>query len=146
AEAFERELRPAPGAAAAVDGVRALGCTACVASQGSLAKMDQTLRVTGLQARFPRERIFSGSMVERGKPAPDLYLHAAAACGFAPHDCVVIEDSVTGVTGARAAGMRTLAYVANGAADGPLPARLAALGAEVFHDMREVPRRVAAAG
>jgi HAD superfamily hydrolase (TIGR01509 family) len=143
AEAFERELQPVPGAAEAVEGVRALGCATCVASQGSVAKMDLTLRVTGMQACFPRERIFSGTMVEHGKPAPDLYLLAAAECGFAPDDCVVIEDSVTGVTAARAAGMRTLGYVANGAADGPLARRLAALGAELVHDMREVPRRVA---
>jgi beta-phosphoglucomutase-like phosphatase (HAD superfamily) len=144
ATAFERELQPIAGAAAAVEGVRALGCETCVASQGSVAKMDLTLRVTALQACFPAPRIFSGAMVEHGKPAPDLYLHAAAECGFAVSDCVVIEDSVTGVTAARAAGMRTLGYVAGAAAGGPLPARLAGLGAEVFHDMREVPRRVAA--
>ena len=142
ATAFEREVQAIPGAAEAVDGVRALGCEICVASQGSVAKMDLTLHVTGLQARFPQERIFSGTMVEHGKPAPDLYLHAAAQCGFAVADCVVVEDSVPGVTAARAAGMRTLAYVAPAAASGPLPERLAALGAEVFHDMREVPPRI----
>lgn len=91
---------------------------------------------------FPRERIFSGTMVEHGKPAPDLYLFAAAACGFAPAACVVVEDSPTGVKAARAAEMRVLGYVAD-AADSEAAARLTALGAEVFHDMREVPERVA---
>ncbi len=133
-EAFERELKPVDGAAAAVHAVRALGFATCVASQGRMEKMEQTLRVTGLETLFAAERIFSGTMVARGKPAPDLYLLAAARCGFAPEHCVVVEDSPTGVTGARAAGMRVLGYAAHD--DG---ASLAALGAEVFHAMPELP-------
>jgi beta-phosphoglucomutase-like phosphatase (HAD superfamily) len=141
AAAFERELTPIDGAAQAVEAVRAIGWETCVGSQGGPQKMEQTLRITGLQRLFPPERIFSATMVERGKPAPDLYLHAAAVCGFAPADCVVVEDSVTGVTAARAAEMRTLAYVDGDAARAE---RLAALGAEVFHDMRDLPRLLAA--
>lgn len=54
--------------------------------------------------------MFSSQMVPRGKPAPDLHLHAATVMGFAPRDCLVIEDSVTGVTGARAAGMEVIGF------------------------------------
>jgi HAD superfamily hydrolase (TIGR01509 family) len=142
---FEVELRTVPGAPEAVDELHALGVATCVASQGRLRKMEQTLRVTGLDARFPRERIFSATMVARGKPAPDLFLHAADACGFAPEACVVVEDSALGVRAAVAAGMRVLGYVAHGPLADGLPERLAALGAEVFHDMRELPRRLAVA-
>lgn len=143
--AFEHELRPVPGALEALNGVRALGCEVCVASQGSFKKMAQTLRVTGLDAHVPNERIFSASMVTNGKPAPDLFLHAARTCGFEAVDCVVVEDSSTGVTAARAAGMRVFGYVAEPAPDdGARTGRLAALGAEVFHEMREVPGRVGA--
>src|SRR6185436_20470496 len=73
--AFERELTSVPGAAEAVDGVRGLGWEVCVASQGEPAKMAQTLRVSGLAERFDPQRIFSATMVARGKPAPDLFLH-----------------------------------------------------------------------
>jgi beta-phosphoglucomutase-like phosphatase (HAD superfamily) len=71
-----------------------------------------------------------------GKPAPDIFLHAAARMGFAPSRCVVVEDSAKGVTAARAAGMRVLGY-----AGGVTPAeRLAHAGAVVFDDMRELLR------
>jgi HAD superfamily hydrolase (TIGR01509 family) len=140
AEAFERELRPIPGAGEALAGVRALGWELCIASGGALSKMEQTLRIAGLRDAVPAERIFSATMVERGKPAPDLFLHAAASCGFAPADCVVVEDSVPGVTAGRAAGMRTIAY-ANG--DASLAARLTALGAERLDALRRLPDLIA---
>jgi beta-phosphoglucomutase-like phosphatase (HAD superfamily) len=75
-------------------------------------------------------------MVENGKPAPDLFLHAADACGFAPKACVVVEDSVTGVTAARNAAMRTFAYTGG---DDALAARLLPLGAERLDAMRDLP-------
>jgi len=134
--AFERSLTAVPGAAEAIDGVQALGWEICVASQGEPEKMAQTLRVSGLVERFAQGRIFSATMVARGKPAPDLFLHAAATCGFAPEACVVVEDSVPGVTAGRAAGMRTFGY-ANG--DAVQAARLAALGAEPLAALRELP-------
>lgn len=140
AEAFERELLPVPGAAEAVEGVRALGWETCVASGGRMEKMAQTLRVTGLHDLFPADRIFSVTLVERGKPAPDLFLHAARVCGFETSACVVVEDSIPGLTAARAAGMRALAYT-NG--DAALAARVAPLGAEPLDDLRTLPARLA---
>jgi HAD superfamily hydrolase (TIGR01509 family) len=138
AEAFERELQPIAGAREAIDGVRAAGWEACIASGGRMSKMEQTLRLAGLRDAFPEDRIFSayGRAVARPKPAPDLFLHAAAACGFAPEACVVVEDSVPGVTAGRAAGMRTFGY-ANG--DAAQAARLVALGAEPLAALGDLP-------
>jgi len=141
--AFERELTSVPGAAEAVDGVRGLGWEVCVASQGEPAKMAQTLRVSGLAERFDPQRIFSATMVARGKPAPDLFLHAARTCRFAAADCVVVEDSLTGVTAARAGGMRTFAFVADPERDAVAVQRMAALGAELLPDLRELPALLA---
>lgn len=140
AAAFERELQPVDGAAEAVAGVRAAGWEACIASGGAREKLELTLRVTGLAGAFSDARIFSAYGVAQPKPAPDLFLHAAATCGFAPQTCVVVEDSVPGVAAGRAAGMRTLGY--NGG-DDAAAARLAARGAEPLADLRELPALLA---
>jgi HAD superfamily hydrolase (TIGR01509 family) len=134
-DAFRRELRPVPGIVAALD---ALDVPTCVASSGSQAKMHLTLGLTGLRERFAG-RVFSAEEVERGKPAPDLFLLAAARMGAAPGDCVVVEDSPYGAAAARAAGMRALGYAAEG--DG---AALSREGAEVFAAMTELPALIAA--
>jgi HAD superfamily hydrolase (TIGR01509 family) len=149
AAAFGRELQPIDGALEAIDGVRAAGWDACIASGGALQKMELTLRVTGLRDAVPDDRIFSAYSVARPKPAPDLFLHAASACGFQPGACVVVEDSVPGVTAGLAAGMRTLGYSGG---DAVIADRLAALGAEPLSAMTdlpavlEVPFRSAASG
>jgi len=140
AEAFERGLRPVLGAREAIDGVRAAGWEACIASGGRMAKMEQTLRIAGLRDAMPDGRIFSATMVARGKPAPDLFLHAAAVCGYTEAACVVVEDSVPGVMAGRAAGMRTFGYAAGDAAHAR---RLVALGAEPLADLRCLPARLA---
>jgi HAD superfamily hydrolase (TIGR01509 family) len=139
ADAFERELQAVPGAREAIDGVRAAGLEACIASGGRLSKMEQTLRIAGLRDAIPDDRIFSATMVPHGKPAPDLFLHAAAVCGYAPEACVVVEDSVPGVTAGRAAGMRTFGYAD---ADSAHAARLVSLGAEPLATLRELPARL----
>ncbi|MFG2989133.1 HAD family hydrolase [Streptomyces sp. NPDC048257] len=110
----------------------------CVASSGSHEKMRHTLGVTGLYERF-EGRIFSSTEVSRGKPAPDLFLHAARQMGADPAACVVVEDSRPGVQAARAAGMRAFGY-----AGGLTPAeRLAGPDTIVFHDMRKLPTLIA---
>ena len=91
--AFETELRPVPGIAAALD---AITLPNCVASSAWIEKMRFTLGQTGLWDRF-KGRIFSATEVEHGKPAPDLFLHAAATMGWEPADCAVVEDSPAGV-------------------------------------------------
>jgi HAD superfamily hydrolase (TIGR01509 family) len=129
--ALEADLRPVDGIVEALDRIT---LPTCIASSGSHRKMRLTLGKTGLLARF-EGRIFSGEDVARGKPAPDLFLHAARSMGADPSTCVVVEDSPPGLEAARAAGMRSLAY-----AGGLVPAeRLAGPGTTVFHDMRLLP-------
>ncbi|WP_412538955.1 HAD family hydrolase [Longispora sp. K20-0274] len=122
----------------AVDGIVAaldeISAPTCVASSGTHEKLRQTLGRTGLYPRF-EGRIFSATEVEHGKPAPDLFLHAAASLGVAPERCVVVEDSRYGVMAARAAGMRSLGYTG-----GVTPAAaLEGPGTVLFDDMRELP-------
>jgi len=128
---FDAELRAVEGIARVVDEL----CVAtCVASSGSPERIRRVLRTTGLLERF-EGRIFSAVEVARGKPAPDLFLHAAASMGVAPGACAVVEDSPRGVEAGVAAGMRVLGYA--GRTD---PARLAAAGAtRVFSAMGELP-------
>ena len=118
----------------AVEAVRAAAIPYGVASQGRLDKTALTLRLSGLDDLFPDAVRFSADQVARPKPAPDLFLHAAAALGAAPGRTVVVEDSVPGATGAVAAGMRVLGY----AADGDREA-LRAVGAEPVGSMGDVP-------
>ncbi|WP_445154985.1 HAD family hydrolase [Arthrobacter sp. Hor0625] len=135
-EAFERDLTAVDGVEDALDRIL---LPHCVASSGSHAKMQRTLGRTGLLQRFAG-RIFSATEVARGKPAPDLFLHAAGTLGTAPEACAVVEDSAYGVQAARAAGMHVFAY-----AGGVTPAeRLAGPGTTVFHDMSQLPELIAA--
>jgi HAD superfamily hydrolase (TIGR01509 family) len=128
---FEEQLRPVEGVVEALDQIE-LGT--CVASSGTHEKMRFTLGLTGLYDRF-RGRIFSATEVARGKPAPDLFLHAAERMGVAPEACAVVEDSVPGVTAARAAGMVVLAY-----GGGVTPAaKLAGPRTIVFTQMSQLP-------
>lgn len=132
AEAFAEELEPIPGAREAIEGAKAAGLDVCVASQARLPKTQLTLALTELIDLFDEDALFSASMVRRPKPWPDLFLYAAAKRRHKPRACVVIDDSVTGVTAARHAGMRVLAYTAD--AD---EAALAEAGGEPFDDMHD---------
>ncbi|HEX8101873.1 MAG TPA: HAD family hydrolase [Solirubrobacteraceae bacterium] len=130
--AFATELAAVEGVEAALD---ALGdVPTCVASSGEHDKLRRTLGQTGLLARF-EGRIFSAYDVARGKPAPDLFLHAAASVGADPAWCAVVEDSPVGVEAALAAGMAVFGFA------GRTPrARLARPGVRVFARMDELPR------
>ena len=112
--AFEARLRPTPGVA---DFVSRLRVPACVATSSSPPRLARTLALAGLAAAFGPRR-FTASEVARGKPAPDLFLHAAACMGAAPEGCLVIEDSAPGLEAAAAAGMRSILY-AGGSHHGP---------------------------
>ena len=103
----------------------------CVASNGRPEKVALTLGASGL-ARCLEGRVFTAADVSRGKPAPDLFLWAAARMGADPTRCVVVEDSPTGVDAARAAGMRVLGYVPDGS-------RPLAGADRVFAAMAELP-------
>ncbi len=108
--AFDVELRAMAGAAATI---AALDLPICVASSSDPVRLRHSLGLTGLLPLF-EGRIFSSVEVARGKPFPDLFLHAAARMGFPPDSCLVIEDSVPGVTAARAAGMRVVGFTGGG--------------------------------
>lgn len=136
-EAFEAELVPIHGI---VEALADITVATCVASSGDHKRMKYTLGLTGLYDRFAG-RIFSASEVPRGKPAPDLFLHAARRMGVHPTACAVVEDSAYGVEAGRAAGMRVFAY-----AGGLTPVnRLTGPGTVVFDDMRKLPALIAAA-
>jgi HAD superfamily hydrolase (TIGR01509 family) len=132
--AFHAELAPVDGVADAID---ALAMATCVASSGTHEKMALTLGLTGLHDRFA-DRIYSTTEVANGKPAPDLFLHAADQMGVEPGRCVVVEDSRSGVDAARAAGMRSLGY-AGGITP---PAWLEGPNTVVFTAMADLPRLV----
>jgi HAD superfamily hydrolase (TIGR01509 family) len=123
---FRRDLRAMEGLEAAL---AALPQPRCLASSSQPQRIDLALEVTGLGAHFPRR--FSAVEVARGKPAPDLFLHASAQMGAAPANAIVIEDSVAGVLAARAAGMRAIGFVGGGHADADLRQRLADAGADI---------------
>ena len=125
-EAFPTDLTAVTGMPAFLG---ALELPRCVASSSDLDRIRLSLTVTGLIEAFGDDRLFSAQMVERGKPEPDLFLHAAAACGIAPGACVVIEDSPHGVQAGVAAGMRVIGLVAGAHCGESLPGRLHDAGA-----------------
>jgi HAD superfamily hydrolase (TIGR01509 family) len=130
-DAFATELQPVDGIDEALDAIE--GPT-CVASSGTPESIEVKLRLTGLWERF-EGRIFSAADVERGKPAPDLFLLAARTMGVEPPACAVVEDSPFGVQAAHAAGMTAFAY-----SGGLMPGERLQDADVVFDDMRELPR------
>ncbi len=140
ADLFERlrqNLEPTPGLPEVLPHVSG---PRCVASSSTPERIRLELDVTGLLGHF-EPHVYSASMVREGKPAPDLFLHAAAASGATPADCVVIEDSPSGVLAAQAAGMRVLAFTGGAhAALCNLDVEIAKLSPDaIFDDMHKLP-------
>lgn len=137
--ACEERLQPVAGVEAVLLALRERGIPFCVASNGKHEKMALTLVKTNL-LQYVRGNVFSFEDVTRGKPAPDLFLHAARTMGVAAEQAVVVEDSLTGVIAARAAGMRALAYCPAGEDGKPnsLLPEMRRLGAECFFQMSEL--------
>jgi HAD superfamily hydrolase (TIGR01509 family) len=134
-EAYKTALRPVDGIVEALD---AIDVPVCVASSSGHDNLRYKLELTGLYERFAGH-IFSATEVANGKPAPDLFLHAASRMGADPADCAVVEDSRYGVQAARAAGMDVFGYA------GGLTPRDVLEGARtiVFDDMRTLPKLLA---
>ena len=126
---FVEDLQPVPGIVDVLEFLREKKWSCCVASSGSYKKMALTLNKTNLQKYFD-EKIFSASDVQRGKPTPDLFLHAARSLGYLPEHCIVIEDSAPGVKAATAAGMQVCAFGSQ---------HEASADTQVFTDMAELP-------
>jgi len=129
--AYAAELGPVEWVADALDQITV---QTCVASSGSHEKMNFTLGLTGLLDRFVGH-IFSVDEVAHGKPAPDIFLHAAERMGVPPDRCAVVEDSVSGVTAGVAAGMSVFGF-AGGVTSAT---QLERGGVVVFDDMRLLP-------
>ena len=132
---FATDLAPTRGV---LDLLPMLDRPVCVATSSSPPRVARTLQLLGLADRFG-PHVFTASQVARGKPAPDLFLFAAAQMGAAPDHALVIEDSAPGLAAARAAGMRVLHY-AGGA---HLTGQPAPEGHDSFADWRDFPDRLA---
>ena len=133
--AYDAGVPAVPGIAEALD---AIELPRCVASSGPHEKIRRGLETAGLRGRFDEQAIFSGQDVAHGKPAPDLFLHAAARMGFDPPHTAVVEDSPVGVEAARAAGMTVFGY-----AERTPAAALQTAGAQPFASMAELPTLLA---
>ena len=128
--AIERDLKPVPGV---VEVLSQLDRQTCVASNSTLESLCHKLTRVGLYGHFDG-RIFSAVDVGRLKPAPDVYLYAAASMRTDPDRCVVVEDSLFGVMAARAAGMHVLAF----ASDLVAPDSLEGPSTTIFTEMSEL--------
>ena len=138
---FAEELQPIGGIAETLDRLeRDLSLPRCVASSSQPERIALSLKVTGLLHRL-EPHIFSATMVARGKPAPDLFLHAAGAMATAPDGCLVIEDSAAGIEAAKRAGMTVFAFTGGSHARHPTHlARIASLEPDlIFDNMRALP-------
>jgi HAD superfamily hydrolase (TIGR01509 family) len=132
-DAFESDLEAVHGVADVLQALEASGVPTCVASNSDHPHIEYVLELAGLRDRLAG-RLFSAHDVAAGKPAPDLFLHAARTLGADPGECVVVEDSPFGAMAARAAGMRCYGY-----AGGLTPAaRLAEHGAVPFAHMADL--------
>ena len=135
-DSYADDLSPIPYVA---ETIAALDVPTCVASSGTPEKIRHGLTCAGLYDLLA-PHIFSATQVMRGKPAPDLFLFAAGQMKVPPERCVVIEDSVPGVTGALAAGMTVLGFHGGSHCRPGYADRLREAGASVtFDDMRQLP-------
>ncbi len=138
---FERELK-------GVEGVREalaeIGGRWCVASSSPIERTRASLRIVGYASVF-EPNVFSAAEVGRGKPEPDLFLHAARRMNVDPRQCLVVEDSAPGVIAARRAGMVAFGFTGGShAGGGDYAAKLREAGAQrIFKDMRDLPRLIA---
>jgi HAD superfamily hydrolase (TIGR01509 family) len=140
---FATELKAITGAADAITAIRKHGHEVCVASSTELTALCGNLGRVEMLGHFGRN-VFSVSQVKRSKPAPDVFLLAASQMGFDPCDCIVIEDSVAGLTAAKRAGMKAFGFVGGGHAYEALRTRLLKAGADsVCSSMAEISERIA---
>lgn len=131
---LREELRAIDGIVATLTALDDHGIAWCVASSSQIERIELSLTVAGIIPRF-HPPVFSSSMVEHGKPAPDLFLLAARELGREPRTCIVIEDSPAGIRAAKAAGMRVFAFTGGShARDEAHRGAIATLGADATFD------------
>jgi FGGY-family pentulose kinase/HAD superfamily hydrolase (TIGR01509 family) len=134
---YREELKPTGWIAEVLSG---LAVPFCVASSSQPERIRLSLELTGLLPKF-EGHIYSATMVQNGKPAPDLFLYAAREMGVAPENCLVVEDSAAGIMAARAAGMAVFAYLGGGHyGESGLRDEVEALRPDaIMQDMRALP-------
>lgn len=130
---FAEKLQPIPGV---IESLNQISGTMCVASNGPPDIVSANLKTTGLD-HFFNDDIFSAYDINKWKPLPDLFLHAAQTMGYKPKQCIVIEDSEAGILGALNAGMKVLAYQGD-----HMHYKPAVEGAIPFQNMFELPELV----
>lgn len=136
-EMFQSRLKAIPGISEAIQSLNHI--PRCIASSTGVEGLKHMLDLTGLYGSFA-PNIYSSEMVARGKPFPDVFLHAAEQMGSAPQNCLVIEDGVAGVQAAKAAGMRVFGFVGGSHCTPDHSHMLKDAGAElIFRDMRDLP-------
>ena len=133
--ALSSGVQPVPGVSDLMAFLDDRAIPFCVGSSGSISKMHITLGQSGLLDRL-RDVLFSAQDVGRGKPHPDVFLHAAKVMGCSCDKAVIIEDSISGVQAGIAAGARVLGYCGDPFTN---PDDLKAAGAEIIHTMDAVP-------
>ena len=140
---FRRDLVPVPGVGDYIETFRHLN--KCIASSSSPERLDTCLEILELRDVFA-PHVYSASMVERGKPYPDIFLHAASTVGIEPNRCVVIEDSASGVKAAIAAGMQVIGLTAASHIKDGHHETLSAAGAHqvvaTFHEATDATHRL----
>lgn len=135
---FASDLKPIVGAGETLRQLRQAGVEVCVASSSGLPHLRANLAQVGLLGEV-EPHVYSVTQVRRPKPAPDVFLFSASQLGCDPADCLVVEDSVAGVTAARRAGMRVVGFLGGGHVYDELGPRLLDAGAEsLFHGMTEL--------
>ena len=138
---YQKELKAVDGVAEALEALGAQHFS--VASNSPCERVEASLRIARL-TRFFGNRITTFEHVARGKPEPDVFIEAARRAGYAPADCIVVEDSVTGVTAAHRAGCFVLGFTGTHPHPAEQAAKLLAAGAATtFGEMRRLPALVA---
>ncbi|MEM7618756.1 MAG: HAD-IA family hydrolase [Pseudomonadota bacterium] len=132
---FREELRPVSGVQ---DFLKGLDLQKCIASSSAPERINLCLDIMNMAGLFDESRIFSATMVERGKPHPDIFLHASKHMGVQPHQCLVIEDSVSGVQAAKAAGAHVIGLLAASHIQDGHGERLKSAGADFIADCYHV--------
>ena len=144
---YDSELQKIEGIDGVLAALDARNIPFCISSSSSVQRLHTTMRLTGLGPWF-KDRIYSADFVANGKPAPDLFLYAARDMGFAPENCLVVEDSVAGVQAAIASGMTCWGFVGGGHYDGMRDSagqRLTEAGAhQVFTTMADMKAAIPA--
>lgn len=130
-DGFSKELAPVPGVVELLERIKARGLPYCIASSSGFERIAFALKVMNLEEHFPK--VFSAQQVDRGKPAPDLFLFAAKNMDVSPERCIVIEDSPYGIQAASAAGMRSIGFLGGKHLEGSLASHRQLLLAQGAH-------------